>query len=116
MMQMGGEAAAADAELNSVGRSIVAVVTKWPGYARAHLVLAMFYFGIDEAERARAELEIVNRPVAILEEAAARVTLLDVEHGATGSLLIELSIEHAGEILEELGVRPHLVNVLMCTH
>ena len=60
MLQMAGEAAAADAELNSASRSIGAVVTTWPGYARAHLVLAMFHFGIDDPERARAELEIAQ--------------------------------------------------------
>ena len=40
----------------------------------------------------------------VLEEGAAGAALFDVEHGATCSQLIELSIEHAGEILEELGV------------
>ena len=60
LLQMAGEAAAADAELNAASRSIDAAVAKWPGYARAHLVLAMLHFGIDEPERARAELEIAQ--------------------------------------------------------
>lgn len=60
MLQMGGELAAAEAELNSASRTITQVVTEWPGYARGHLVLAMLHFGIDEPERARAELEIAQ--------------------------------------------------------
>jgi Tfp pilus assembly protein PilF len=57
---MAGEAAAAEAELNAASRSISAVVTTWPRYSRAHLVLAMLHFGIDEPERARVELEIAE--------------------------------------------------------
>ncbi len=60
MLQMAGETAAAEAELNAASRSISAVVTAWPRYSRAHLVLAMLHFGIDEPERARAELEIAE--------------------------------------------------------
>jgi Tfp pilus assembly protein PilF len=60
MLQMAGEAAAAEAELNAASRSISAVVTTWPRYSRAHLVLAMLHFGIDEPERARVELEIAE--------------------------------------------------------
>jgi len=60
MLQMAGEAAAADAELDAASRTIGAVVTRWPRYSRAHLVLAMLHFGTDEPERARAELEIAE--------------------------------------------------------
>lgn len=61
MLQMGGEVAAAQAELSSANRSISAVIEKWPAYARAHLALAMLHFGIGEPERARAELEVAQR-------------------------------------------------------
>jgi len=60
MLQMAGEAAAAEAELDAASQTIGAVVTQWPRYSRAHLVLAMLHFGTDEPERARAELEIAE--------------------------------------------------------
>jgi predicted Zn-dependent protease len=61
MMQMAGEAAAADAELTAASQTIDRIIDRWPGYARAHLVLAMLHFGIDEPERARAELEVARK-------------------------------------------------------
>ncbi len=60
MLQMSGEAKAADAELDAASQTIGAVVTRWPKYARARLVLAMLHFGTDEPDRARAELEVAE--------------------------------------------------------
>ncbi len=60
MLQMAGEGAAADAELDAASQRIGTVITRWPRYSRAHLVLAMLHFGTDEPQRARAELEIAE--------------------------------------------------------
>ncbi|MEM7135447.1 MAG: tetratricopeptide repeat protein [Myxococcota bacterium] len=57
MLQMGGQHAAAAAELGAVAQTIDQVIERWPQYARAYRVRAMMNFGMDQPERARAALE-----------------------------------------------------------
>ncbi|MGB8330713.1 MAG: tetratricopeptide repeat protein, partial [Polyangiales bacterium] len=60
MLKMNGQEAAAEVQFNEGSRIIGEVLEKWPRYGRAHLVLATIHLGLDEPERARAELEVAE--------------------------------------------------------
>lgn len=60
MLEMSGQEAAAEAQFTEANRLVAEVLGKWPRYARAHLVLATIHMGLDEPERARAELEMAE--------------------------------------------------------
>ena len=60
MLEMGGEQAAAEAELNEASDLVAEVLEKWPRYGRAHLMRATILLGLDQPEQARVELEIAE--------------------------------------------------------
>lgn len=57
MLEMTGQQEAADAQFAEANRIVTEVVEQWPRYGRAHLALATIYLGLDDAPRARVELE-----------------------------------------------------------
>ncbi|KPK16998.1 MAG: hypothetical protein AMJ62_03005 [Myxococcales bacterium SG8_38] len=57
MLEMTGQQEAADAQLAEANRIVTEVVERWPRYGRAHLAIATIYLGLDDAPRARIELE-----------------------------------------------------------
>ena len=60
MLEMNGEAEAAEAELNRASGIVGEVIERWPRYGRAHVLLATVYIGAAETERARLELEAAD--------------------------------------------------------
>jgi Tfp pilus assembly protein PilF len=57
VLSANGEQAAAREELRESSRLLAELIERWPRFARAHLTLATAYLGLDDAERARVELE-----------------------------------------------------------
>ena len=60
MMDMRGQAEAAEQQLSAASQTIDRVVDRWPRYARAYRVRAMLSFGVNEPERAREALEMAQ--------------------------------------------------------
>jgi tetratricopeptide (TPR) repeat protein len=57
MLEMNGQSAEAEAQFGEANRIVDEVIQKWPRYARAHVVLATIYLGLDQPERAEVELQ-----------------------------------------------------------
>ncbi|MGB5810626.1 MAG: tetratricopeptide repeat protein, partial [Polyangiales bacterium] len=60
MLQMSGQEAAAETQLNAASQTIDSVISQAPRYSRAYMARAMLHFGINEPERARDALEIAQ--------------------------------------------------------
>jgi len=54
---LAGQEAAAQAQFNEGSRIVAEVLESWPQYGRAYVVLATIHLGLDEVERARADLD-----------------------------------------------------------
>lgn len=57
MLEMNGRQEAAEAQFTEGHRIVADVLQRWPRYGKAHVTLATVHLSLDEAERARVELE-----------------------------------------------------------